>query len=206
MRRDTRPRGNWVPGRESFECPVQEFEVYPGGHAELLQQDRHLGQGWPWEGKSVVPGKGGKSMSIRVSARAGSPAPQSNSSTSQDGKNSWESLCNKYSNGQGSSPARTGRKSRSWLRATWEVSERELDLHSEPAASSVIQEDPALLGGPEQDLSMEPGGSQPSQACRLTVISGCAMEGIPTSHLCLGRSGFGASSGVHFRNPLPGRI
>lgn len=125
----------------------------------------------------VLTGKGGTGMSVGVSSRAGTPAPQSNSPTSQDGKNSWESLWDKNSCGQGSSPAWTGRKSRSWLRATWEVSEGEPDL----STSSPIQEDPALLrtfrGAQARSVNADGAGVQPSQACRLTVISrGCGQR------------------------------
>lgn len=162
-----------------------------------MQQDRTLGQGWQREGKMVLTAKG---MSVGVSQAAGTPVPQSDSPTSQDGKNSWESLWNKNSCGEGSSPAWTGRKSRSWLRATWEVKEPEPDPHAEPAVSALIQEDPAPLGSSEQDLTTESrlGLAPPSppglQAASHPPLGTRGGRGLPISHLYQGRSGFGASS------------
>lgn len=73
--RDPRPKGNWVPGRESFECPIKEFGVYPVGLVELLQQDRHLGQGRQREGKMVLTGKGGMGIVHRGLPKGRNPSP-----------------------------------------------------------------------------------------------------------------------------------
>ena len=91
-----RPKGSWVPGRESFERSIKEFELYPVGNGELLQdlqQGRHLGQGWLWEGSMVLTGR-------RRERNIQQDVPQSISPTSQAGKNSWEFLWDKNSCGR----------------------------------------------------------------------------------------------------------
>lgn len=76
------------------------------------------------------------------------------------------------------------------------VSEREPDLHSEPAASSLIQEDPAPLGSAEQGPSTETGLESALPGLQATRNLSRGGGGIPISHLCQGRSGFWASSGT----------
>lgn len=98
---------------------------------QVLHQERYLGQVWLWEDNLVLTGRreGNVHQGLPQGRKLSSIFQLSHNS--QAGKNSWESRWDKNSCGQGSSPAWTGRKSRSWLRATCEVSIREPDLHSE---------------------------------------------------------------------------